>query len=102
MQINLSNLTNGPIKASSNMLLDKVDIVLSHRTNKALGFVTVLDINPNGKRLGKKYYWGILSANPTDLEIIDIALHGGKWKNHGLEVSFTHHYNNSYNHYYNK
>lgn len=87
------NLTEGPVKASTNMLLDKVEIVFIPLTNQALGFLTVIDTDISGKHKGKKQYWGLLPANPQNQDIIDIALYGGKWEKHGLESAFTHHYN---------
>ena len=85
-------VTDGPIKASSNMQLDKVEIVFIPNTHQALGFLTVIEINPNGKHLGKKKYWGLLPETTTTQDIINIALYGHKWDEHALETSFTHHF----------
>jgi len=86
-------LTNVPIVAASNMLLDKIDIVLIPNTYQALGFLTVIDTDPKGKHKGYKHYWGLLPATPTDQDAINIALYGEKWDKHGLYVAYTHHYN---------
>ena len=89
------HLTTGPLQPAPNMLVENVEIIFVPQCSQSLGFVTVQDKNPNGKLLGKKKYWGMLTANPTDQEIINIALNGGKWKNHGLNVAYTHYYKNS-------
>ncbi|MGZ8164106.1 MAG: hypothetical protein ACXW04_01200 [Methylobacter sp.] len=93
MSFNSFNLTAGPIKAATNMLMDKVEIVFIPHTSQALGFVNVIDTDINGKHKGKKQYWGLLPADPTDQDVIYIALYGGKWEKHNHVVAFTHHFN---------
>jgi hypothetical protein len=53
----------------------------------------VIDIDLKGKNKGKKNYWGLLPADPTDQDVIDIALYGGKWEKHNHDVAFTHFFN---------
>lgn len=92
MLFNAKYLTNGPVKASTNMLLDKIEIVFIPNTELTLGFVTVIDTDLTGKHKGFKHYWGLLPPDPNDEDVIEIALYGKKWQSHGLQTAFTHHY----------
>jgi len=87
------NVSQGPIKAAKNMQMDKIEIVFVPNTHRALGFLTINDIGMSGKQIGKKKYWGLLPEEPTDQDIINIALYGHKYDNHGMNVSFCHVFN---------
>jgi len=49
MTFQLNYISDGPLKVAQNIILDKLEIVLIPNSNQALGYLTVIDTDSNGK-----------------------------------------------------
>jgi len=79
MTFHTNFISDGPLKAAQNIILDKLEIVPIPNSNQAIGYLTIIDTDSNGKHRGYRHHWGLLKEDARDNDVIDIALFGGKW-----------------------